>query len=159
MADPVLYASQGDLEHLLSPATVRALYDDGNGTVNQEALKGVLNRASRQVDSYLARVYKGPFPCTQVPVPELIKAVTLEFAIAYSFERHPEYVHTYGEAFRAKSKMESAREMAERCCNGLQEITDWAGQAQAGNIGGIVISEGPRTIIDGPNGEYNGGDF
>lgn len=160
MTEPVLYAEQTDLEYVLSPTTVRILFEDqGNGVVDQKAIKGVLNRASRMVDSYLARVYKGPFPVSQVPVPEIIKAVTLEFAVAYSFERHPEYVHTYGETFRSKSKLEGAEAMAERLCTGLQEIPDWGLSPKAMNIGGIIISDGPRTIIDGIDGEYNGGDF
>lgn len=160
MADPIVYATQEDLEGALSQSTVTALFDDdNNGQVDTKAIMAVLNRASRMVDSYLARVYDGPFPVPQTPVPEVIKVVTLEFAIAYSYERHPEYVHTYGEQYRSKSKFERAESMAERLCTGQLEIPDWQLQPKAKNIGGIIISDGPRTIIDGFDGTYNGGDF
>lgn len=133
--------------------------DDGNGVINQTALTAVLDRASRHIDSYLARVFVGPFPVTQAPVPAAIKLATLEFAIAYSFERHPEYIHTYGEHYRAKSRYDRAVEMIEKICTSQQEIPDWALQPKGRNVGGIIVDAGPRTIIDGVDGTYNGGDF
>lgn len=160
MTDPILYADQTDLEGSLSPATVLSLYDDdGLGVVNSQNILKVLNRASRRVDSYLARVYVGPFPVTQTPVPEAIKEAALEFSIAFSFERHPEYVHTYGETYRGASRYKRALEIMDRICQGQQEIPDWTLQPKPRNVGGVIVSSGPRTIIDGPNGENNGGDF
>ncbi len=154
------YASQEDLEHQLSPTTVRALFDDQNsGQAYVAAVNAVLQRASDMVDSYLARVYKGPFPVAQTPVPSAIRAATLEFAIAYSFERHPEYVHTYGEEYRSTTREKRAIAMMERIANGLQEIPDWTLQPKQLNIGGIITFSGPRTIIDNPDGTPNGGDF
>lgn len=156
----VLYVTKDDLIGALSPSTVTALFDDdGAGVPTESAVQAVLNRASRRVDSYLARVYMGPFPVTQVPVPQAIMDAALEFAIAFSFERHPEYVHTYGETYRGASRYKRACEIMDRICQGQQEIPDWVLQPKAGNIGGIIINAGPRTIIDGPNGENNGGDF
>lgn len=156
----VFYVTKDDLEGALSPPTVTALFDDdGAGVPNETAVQTVLNRASRRVDSYLARVYVGPFPVTQTPVPETIKEAALEFAIAFSFERHPEYVHTYGETYRGASRYKRACEIMDRICQGQQEIPDWNLQPKPRNVGGIIISTGPRTIIDGPNGENNGGDF
>lgn len=160
MTAPVLYLTQQKLEYNLSPGTVLALYDDQqNGTVYQPALEEVLNRASRWVDSFLSRVYVGPFPVTQTPVPEVIVQCTLEFAVSFSFERHPEYVHTYGEAYRSTTRFKRACEMAERLCNGMQEIPDWILQPKPRNVGGIITSAGPRTIINDPDGTDNGGDF
>lgn len=160
MADPVLYVTIEDLEAALSRSTVVALFDDeGNGTPNEKTITATLARASRTVDSYLARVYLGPFPVTQKPVPEQIKNAALEFAISFSFERHPEYVHTYGEQYRAGSRYKRATEIMDRLCQGQQEIPDWTLQPKPRNVGGIIYAAGPRTIIDGPNGEYNGGDF
>lgn len=160
MATPVLYVTRQDLESMLSPATVMSLFDDeGNGVVSEIAITAVLNRASRTVDSYLARVYTGPFPVTQTPVPEQIKNAAIEFAIAFSFERHPEYVHTYGEQYRAGSRYKRGLEMMDRLCQGQQEIPDWSLQPKPKNVGGIIYATGPRTIVDGPDGTYNGGDF
>lgn len=156
----VAYLVQDDLESALSPSTVLALYDDENkGVVNQTALNAVLTRASRWVDSYLARVYVGPFPVSQLPVPEIIKDAAIEFAIAFSFERHPEYVQTYGEQYRAGTRFKRACEMMDRICQGQQEIPDWNLQPKPRNVGGIITSAGPRTIIDSPDGSVNGGDF
>lgn len=160
MTTPVLYVTREDLEDSLSPATVLSLFDDeGTGVVSDRAILGVLARASRTVDSYLARVYVGPFPVTQTPVPEQIKNAATEFAIAFSFERHPEYVHTFGEQYRAGSRYKRATEMMDRLCQGQQEIPDWTLQPKPRNVGGIVYATGPRTIIDSPDGTYNGGDF
>ncbi len=160
MAGPVLYAMQPDLEAALSPGTVLALYDDDNkGIVNATTIQAVLARASRMVDSYLARVYVGPFPVTQTPVPEVIKYAAVEFAVAFSFERHPEYVHTYGEQYRAGTRFKRATDMMDRLCQGQQEIPDWNLQPKPKNVGGLITSQGPRTIIDNPDGTTNGGDF
>ncbi len=156
----ILYATRADLESALSPTTVLTLFDDGNsGNVSQVALDGVLNRASRMVDSYLARVFKGPFPVTQTPVPSTITFAALEFAIAFSFERHPEYVHTYGETYRASTRFKRATEMMDRICQAQQEIPDWVLQPKQRNIGGIVIDDGPRTVVDNADGSTNLGDF
>jgi len=154
------YATQEDLEHQLSPATVQNLFDDQNmGSVYTPALDAVLLRASSWVDSFLARVYRGPFPVTQSPVPQAIKDACLEFAISFSFERHPEYVQTYGETYRSTVRFKRACEMMERICNGMQEIPDWTLQPKQLNIGGIITVSGPRTIIDNPDGSSNSGDF
>lgn len=154
------YIDQTDLEAALSPATVLALFNDQNeGVVYTPALLAVLTRASTEVDSYLARDFKGPFPVPQTPVPAVIKNCTVEFAIAFSFERHPEYVHTYGEQFRGTTRYKRACEMAERLATGLQETPDWVLQPRGGDVGGIIFSAGPRTITDSPDGTYNGGDF
>lgn len=154
------YITKTDLENALSPETVTALYNDQEqGVVYEPALLGVLTRASSMVDSYLARVYKGPFPVTQLPVPEAVKNCCIEFAIAFSFERHPEFVHTFGEAYRSTTRFKRATEMAENLATGLQEIPDWTLSPRGGNVGGIIISVGPRTIIDGYDGSDNGGDF
>lgn len=154
------YITQYDLENALSPDTVLALFNDQNiGAPYMPALLAVLVRASTEVDSYLARVYKGPFPVAQTPIPEAVKNCALEFAIAFSFERHPEYVHTYGEAYRSTTRYKRACEMAERLATGLQEIPDWNLQPKGQNVGGIIVFAGPRTIIDGIDGTNNGGDF
>jgi len=156
----IVYVTQEDLEQALSPATVLALYNDlNNDSVNPTALEGVLIRATTWVDSYLATQYLGPFPVPQTPVPMMIKMAALEFAIAFSFERHPEYVLTYGESFRATARFKRACEIMERIISSQQQIPDWALQPKGKNVGGIINSTGPRTIIDGPNGENNGGDF
>lgn len=154
------YITKADLEAALSPATVLALFnDEDQGTVYMPALLTLLQRASNEVDSYLARSFKGPFPVAQSPVPAIIKNCTIEFAIAFSFERHPEYVHTFGEQYRGSTRYARACAMAERLATGLQETPDWVLYPKGTNVGGIIVNSGPRTIVDSPDGTYNGGDF
>ena len=154
------YIAQSDLENALSPQTVAALYDDQNvGSAYAPAITAVLTRASTMVDSYLARVFQGPFPVPQLPVPQAIVDATLEFAIVMSFERHPDYVRTFGEEQRSGSRWKRAIDLMERICDGLQEIPDWNLQPKAGNIGGVIYSAGPRTIVDNTDGTSNTGDF
>lgn len=157
------YLTQNDLENAITPQTVLGLFDDGTGTVNAPAVIDVCNRASAMVDSYLARVYKGPFPVVQTPYPEMIKVAALDFAIAYSFERRPDYVRTFGENPRAE-RWKRGLDMLERIADGLQELADFQAQPKQQTLGGIIYEHGPnnpanRTIIDGSDGTYNGGDF
>lgn len=153
------YLNQTDLENAINVQTVLAIFDDaGTGTINQVALTDCLSRASAMVDSYLARVYRGPFPITQTPFPAMIKIAAIDFAVAYAFERHPEYVRSYGEEKR-QERWARARDMMERICDGLQEMPDYTAQPKQANLGGIVYSAGPRTIIDNFDGTANGGDF
>jgi hypothetical protein len=153
------YIAQSDLENATSPQTVLACFDDGSGQINQNALNSVLARACGQVDSYLARVFKPPFPVVQAPAPQMIQTAATDFAVAYMFERHPEYVKTYSEKRAELWKRASA--MMERICDGLQELPDYTAQPKQRNIGGPIYTPAyePRTIIDARDGTYQGGDF
>lgn len=163
MADPILYVKQEDLEAALSPATVLQLFNDNNtGVVDAARLRATLVRGRDEVDGYLATVFEGPFPVPQAVtvVPGIIRNATLDFVIAFSFERHPEYVQTYGENYRAASRFERAREMMRRIVAGEIRIPDWVLQPKGGaNIGGQSDAGGARIITPDPDGTNNQGDF
>lgn len=157
------YIVQADLEKALSPRTVLAIFQDDPaiGTADNDAVEAVIDRAEAQVDSALLGFV--PMPLAN-PLDRLVKAVALEFAIAYSFERHPEYVRAFGESQR-QNKIDRAELMLARIQQALRRLPDNNTAATVGaggttyNVGGIVTASGPRTMVDSPDGTQNSGDF
>ncbi len=146
------YINQEDVENALSAATILALYDDGNGGVNTTAVDAVCQRASDYVDSFVAREYPAPFPMTGT-IPAMMKEAALQFGIAFSFMRHPEYVRQYGDTARSDKLFEEAKSMCERIVGAIQVLVELAAPA---NVGGTVhdgTSDDPGTtsrfFIDG----------
>jgi hypothetical protein len=153
------YIVQADLENALSPSTILAIFEDQNtGAVNTTALNDICARATARVDSWIAAVYDGPFPITQSPVPAMCKELALEYGVAFCFERHPEYVRTFGELPRAE-RWKRADELGLRLQKAVQRMPDYTAQPKPRNVGGIVYDSGPRTIVDSADGTRNGGDF
>lgn len=160
MAVVAPYASRDDLEAAISAETVAALFNSvATNSVNTAALQKVLVRASARVDSWLATVFLGPFPIAQVPVPAIIVDAALEYVIAFSFMRHPEYVQTYGEEYRAETRLASADTMMQRITSGIERIPDWTLQQKGQNVGGFLVDGGHRIISTDPDGTENSGDF
>jgi hypothetical protein len=89
-----------------------------------------------------------------------LKQAALAFAVPFAFMRHPEYVRTYGDDPRGGLKaLQMAGEFMERLCTGKQFLVDVPLEPKPSVVGGIVYSAGPRTVIDGIDGTFNGGDF
>jgi hypothetical protein len=160
------YIAIGDIVSAISPTTVLALCDDeNNGDIGDPAvvavLESVIERAEAEVNSYLMRAYpKLVFPIVQSPPSTMLKQASLMFAIPYTYMRHPEYVKTYGDDVRGGTDaVNNARDFMDRLCTGRQFLFDVQAEPKPSVIGGIYVANGPRTIIDGPNGCYNGGDF
>jgi len=150
----------------ISPTTVLALCDDENiGDINSpevaEVIDEIIERAEVEVNSYLMRAYPNlQFPVTQSPLSVMLKQAALNFAIPFCYMRHPEYVRTYGDDVRGGvAALDNARAFMERVCTGQQYLVDVPAQSKPSVVGGVFFANGPRTILDGPNGEYNGGDF
>jgi Protein of unknown function (DUF1320) len=156
----VAYIAQADLENALSPQTILAIFQDDLtvGTPSAAAMADVCARASAMVDSWLAPVYTGPFPIVQSPVPAMCKELALHYAVAFSFERHPDYVRTFGEAPRAE-RWRRADEMGARLQAAVLRIPDYVADPVPANVGGLVYDTGPRTILDAADGTSHGGDF
>lgn len=152
------YLVQSDLENAIGLQTVFALFSDGTAQVNAAAMADCLNRASYLVDSFIARVYAGPFPITQSPIPGMIRVAAIDFAASFAFERHPEYARSFGEDPRAKL-WQRALDTMERICDALQEMPDFVAQPKQKTIGGVLYDKGPRTISDDTSGNDRGGDF
>ena len=84
------YATTTDLTNRLSASVVRRIYDDNNdGTADTDPLTLLLAHASSKVDSYLAPL--GVLPLT-APYPTEVVRLTLEVAVAFGAQRHPEAV-------------------------------------------------------------------
>jgi hypothetical protein len=121
----------------------------------------VIDRAEAEVNSYIMRAYpKLILPVIQSPLSTMLKQAALRFAIPYSYMRHPEYVRTYGDDPRGGVDAEErAREFMDRLCSGRQYLFDVPAEPKPSILGGIFIANGPRTIIDNPDGTINSGDF
>ena len=162
MADPAGdYHAQADLANALSGDTLIALFDDDrDGVADAGPVQSVIDRAEAQVNSYLLRAYPGlTLPVVQSPLSAVLLQASLMFSIPYSFLRHPEYVRTFGENPRGKTMLEEAHRFMERLCTGKQLLFDVPEQTTPTLVGGVVVSSGPRTMIDGPDGTINGAGF
>jgi len=160
------YITVADIVNAVSPSTVLALCDDGPiGDINAPEItavvESVIERAEAEVNSYLMRAYpRLTFPVVQDPPSVMLRQAALLFAIPYMYMRHPEYVKTYGDDVRGGiDAVNDARDFMDRLCTGRQFLFDVPAEPKPSVVGGIYIASGPRTIIDGPNGCYNGGDF
>ena len=148
------YISRPDLENALSAETVLRLYDDGTGNVDDDALSFQIDCAEAEVDSWLLSNYKEPLP---IATDRLVKRAAVLFLIHLSFDRHPEYVRTFGEDKRHEGAYERATALMQRISDALQRLPDVP--EPPANAGGVVYSQGPRTIIDSIDGTQNSGDF
>ncbi len=155
------YLTQTHLEKAISARTVLAIYDDDDdGIADADAIEFNIERAEGEVDSRLLGFV--PMPITNLD-DRLVRQASLEFLIAFSFERHPEYVRTFGEGNRLHYDRAVAR--CERIQSARQRLPDnneTATIAKGGvtyNVGGLITNSGPRTMIDNPDGTQNSGDF
>lgn len=83
------YFTQTDLELRLSTEVVKQIYDDDNsGSAKSDAIDALVSDASSKVDSYLRGIYTLPLAV----VPNEVKRLALDVAVAYAAQRHAEYV-------------------------------------------------------------------
>jgi hypothetical protein len=157
-----VYITQTDLENALSARTILAIFDDNNdGTADPVPIAAVIDRAEGMVDSALLGFQNMPLVNA---ADRLVKAAALEFAIAFSFERHPEYVRSFGEEAR-KERWERAQNLLDRIQTRLRRLPDNNATATVGagskqkNVGGIVTDGSRRVVISSADGTWNGGDF
>ena len=159
------YINSAKLIAALTKETFLAIFDDNNsgdtGLVNDTSVQLVIDGAEGEVDSYLITNRAQPLPPTTNPVVDrMIERACLELAMSLSWERHPEYVRTYGENPRALALRERAQTTLQRIKEGRQELPDQDSQnPKPTNIGGIVFDEGPRTAITSSDGTENGSGF
>lgn len=159
------YIDADELATRLTPATYLAIYDDsGTGdvaSVNDQAVQQDIDGAEGEVDSYLITDRALPLPAIVNPsVDRLVRLAALDFATALAFLRHPEYVRTFGENPKAQGLWERATARMKRLKTGMVELPDVDKQAAKPlNVGGVVLDEGPRTIITSSDGRDNGSGF
>lgn len=151
------YINQIDLENALSSATIIQLFDDDDdGVADADAVASVIDRAEAEVESWMIGDYSFPL---NVPTDRLLKHSALDYAVAFSFERHPEYVRTFGENPRGHERYKRAMERMQRIQSAQQKLPDETVTQTPRNVGGIATDPGPRIMVTGMDGMSNGGDF
>jgi phage gp36-like protein len=150
------YVTQTDLQYRIGTQAVAALFSDGDGNVDTDSLGAVLQAASDWVDSVLSVEYTGPFPLTQSPLPAMVKEAALLFAIAFSYDRKPEYARQLGDGGRP-----NYRKIADDLCNeikkNIKRLVGYTAEPDPANVGGEVLT-GTSYADDGVgNGIFKGG--
>lgn len=142
------YWDQQDLEARISPETVRQIFDDDyNGNVDGSAIARLQADSDSYVDGFLRGIYTLPLTV----VPNEVKRLSLDVAVAYAVDRWPDYVRVDGEKLR-----ERARGDLMDLRNGKTRL-DVVGTPEPGaNEGGTVLSGDPddptprdKFFIDG----------
>lgn len=156
-----IWLSQADLEGAMSVATVAAIFDDQNtGTLNVAAMGMVIDRGEHEVLSFMVGEYDQSIltdPITQAQLADdfFLKGCALEYAVAYAFDRHPEYVRANGR--ERGDRFKRAEERMVRVLQRRQRPT--ALPKPPANVGGTVVDNAHRLVTDSPDGTYNGGDY
>ncbi len=150
------YIAQFDCENALSAQTIAQLYvDDATaGVLNVLALNQDIDLAEAEVDSWLIGVRD---VASLKRWDSLLRACALDYFKSFAFARHPEYVRTYGESDRSWKLYTLSRERMERIQAATQQLTNQPNLAM--NVGGIVRANGPRMMINSPDGTENGNGF
>ena len=165
MPTPTPLITAQNLVDALSLPTYMALFDDAN-TGNRSTVDAstgvalVLSRSHVQVESWLPDIFKTMPTSTPVPSQLLVDA-ELQFAVIYSYRRHPEYVKTYG-AEPNGSLWKEALAFMYRIQAGTQLIPpdDNPPETAPENVGGSTIADGPRIAITSNDGSTpNTGDW
>lgn len=94
------YATAADLALAMGPEVVRAIFDDDlSGTADDSPIAYILAEAQSRVDSYLRQLYAIPLD----PVPNVVRSITIDVAIALAQKRHPEVVRADGDALMKRA--------------------------------------------------------
>lgn len=94
------YATADDLALAMGPEVVRAIFDDDlSGTADDSPVAYILAEAQSRVDGYLRQLYVIPLD----PVPNLVRSITIDVAIALAQKRHPEVVRADGDGLMKRA--------------------------------------------------------
>jgi hypothetical protein len=164
MATLAPYITAAELRDALSPATYMAIFDDeqiGSTTVVDASrpVALLLARAHAHVVSRLGHTYNKIPLITDSEVPYLLKDAELNFAIGMAYDRHPEYVRSYGADSQRKNAWDQANLTMLMIQEAVMRFVDAPSVGDPVNVGGIVFDSGPRTLTDSLDGTYNGGDL
>ena len=88
----------------------------------------------------------------------LVRGCSVDFAVCFAFERHPEYVRTYGEDPRTMARFQRAVARMERVQAAIQRLPDQQSTKQQ-NVGGVYLDDSVRTTITSIDGCRNGNGF
>lgn len=152
------YVFQADLESFLTSNTVINLFDDdGDGVADATPIRDICISASAQADSWILPEFADLVPLADgTAIPAMLKRLALFYAIAESFERHPEYEKKFGENRRATGSRDRAEKLGLQLQEAIRRFSDVS--ESPANVGGVVTSGGPALLVN-QDGEYIGGDF
>lgn len=86
------YASAADLAFAIPAETIRQIFDDnGDGDPDDDTVAYFLGVAESFVNTYLEQLYAIPLAD---PVPNIVRHLTIEVAVAFAYRRHPEFVRS-----------------------------------------------------------------
>lgn len=162
------WVSAQDLRLSLGPVTYMAIFDDAPKTKDITAVDAsdqvalVLDDSAADVKSYLPSLFNDLAMPPELPAAssKLLRGAQLIYAKVLSYQRHPEYVKTYGA--QHDGPMEKRyREMMSRIQSAIQRIpaTDSPPLEQPANVSTVVRDDGRRIILTEPDGDRNLGDF
>ena len=140
-----------DLEDAVTASTLVQLTDDDrDGVADTRVVASVIEDAEAEAQSFLPGYYSlSAIPGTD----RLVRLAIRDFAISFLFRRHPEYVKTFGQGSRSDALYNRAVERCQRIQQGTQQLPDVKQRPK--NSGSFLDVSGPRTIIDGFDGENN----
>jgi len=131
------YFTQSDLEARLSATTVSQVFDDDNsGSSDVAPIALLIADASSKVDSYLRGTYSKYMPFETVP--NEVKRLALDVAVAFVAQRHPEVVR-----MAWKELMDAAEADLAKLRDGKTRLD--VADAVPANAGGGVIGDDETT--------------
>ena len=117
----VLITQQDLADAITAPVIVAIFDDDSDGVPNATAIAAVIAQAEAEVFSYLVGHYPTNPPPSSLITDPLLKRCALDFAIVFSYERHPEYTRTQGETSRVESRFKRACDRMKRIQSAMQQ--------------------------------------
>ena len=153
---PGIWLQQSDLSNVLSVATFSAIFADaGTGVTNDDIVSSVIERAEQEVLSWLVDEYGADIQFDPNLSADLfLKGCALEYVVAFSYDRFPEYQRANGKDQVDRFARAEAR--MERVLQSRQRPTSLP--KTPANTGGVLVNSQARIIADGADGA-NGGDY
>jgi phage gp36-like protein len=138
-----MYITLSDLEDRITQAVLTQILDDNvDGTPDENPLLRVIADAESYVEGFL----RGNYDITVIralgrSAPNEVKRLCLDVAVAYLYDRHPEYIRADG-----MKLMESARRDLLELRKGITRLDVVGSPEPAANQGGVVRSGDPDEI-------------
>lgn len=138
-----MYITLSDLEDRITQAVVTQILDDNvDGTPDENPLLRVIADSESYVEGFL----RGNYDLTVIralgtSAPNEVKRLCLDVAVAYLYDRHPEYIRADG-----MKLMESARRDLLELRKGITRLDVVGSPEPAANQGGVVRSGDPDEI-------------
>lgn len=157
-----IWLAQSDLEAATSVEAVRACCDDANvGSPDPRNVAMVIRRAEQAVLSWLSEYGPPPYSpevLMQLGADDFLQSVALDYAVAFMFDRHPEYARSVRNDDSA-GRFKACEAQMERILDSRQRPTTV--QVAPANVGGVVVDGGVRAYVDSPGGRPGGnaGDY